>query len=64
VPSPSGEVSGTAGQMNTAPVTRSGYPAARMRARCEPTESETISARSVAVASITARASAANSASP
>ena len=34
-----------------------------MRARCAPTESDTITALSVAVASITARASAANSAS-
>jgi len=39
-------------------------PAARTRERCAPTESETMTARSVAVASITARASAANSASP
>jgi hypothetical protein len=53
--------SGTAGQMNTAPSTRSGCAPARSSARCAPSESETRTALSVAVASSTASASAANS---
>ena len=58
----SGLPSGTAGQMKTAPSTRSGCSAASSSARCAPSESDTSTARSVAVASITASASAANSA--
>ena len=60
----SGSPSGTAGQMKTAPSTRSGCSAASSSARCAPSESETSDARcSVPVASITASASAANSCS-
>ena len=47
--------------MKTAPPIRSGCSAARISPRCAPSESETSTARSVSVASITARASAANS---
>ena len=55
--------SGRAGAMNTMPSTRSGWCAPSSSDRSAPRESDTSVARSVPVASITARASAANSSS-
>lgn len=60
---PSAHDTGNIGPMNTAPSTRSGCSAASSIARCAPRESATITAASVPVSSMTARASAANSAS-
>ena len=55
--------SGSAGAMKTILSTRSGWSAASSSDRSAPRDSDTTTARSVAVASITATASAANSSS-
>ena len=54
--------SGSAGAMKTIPATRSGWSAPSSSAQAAPSDSATSTARSVPVASMTARASAVNSA--